>query len=506
MGSSSSRESCAPSTDPIIAMWRETEDLPRSVRMRIGEEALAIYGARIKALRAREKAMVNAGVDSSSSDCDSDCECSACEEDDDDGSSAGEHDWKLYNRQRPSQAAYGQQQPIAHESYYDPPAYSPPTSASLPPQPSNNVNNTNSAVVWQKSPDGPIVDISFTPGGEHVVAVVKTSGSLGAAHEFRIWEARSARPVHVQDQSQQGRSGMGGSGFYGSSFRDYPTPNPSISGSFIMSPCWREAFLRPDNQVFSPELDFVDLGSRAIVPFEVPGKMSLPIAASPNPGYIMGFDQVLAGVDSVCKSVIHIVGKAKNGVVLDKSYDLRCGEINHLTFTSDGAMVLSLSKYGVCRWTDIDCGAGDGIHIMSRHPSDMLHSGHMKLPSCTSPSGYDEFRHIVSVWSSEVAVWRWVPHQDGEISSRLDVYDLNEVLGRRLTALCISPDGLYIACASDDGFDIIEVVTGKWVMGTSSWRGGPFGICKGAFSPSGRGILLCTQERTIYWHKLDGLY
>lgn len=482
MGSSSSKES-------------------ESARRRRHDSYLAELLEEYESATAR-LAAITAGAESSS-ECASDCECSACESD----GSLEEHDWK-YRQDPSSQSAHGQP---AYESHYvDPLAYSSRASGSFHPQSSsnnyNNNNNNNSFIVWQVSPDGPILDISFTPGGEHVVAVVKTSRSLGAQQEFRIWEVRSSRPVHVQNQSQQGNSGMG-SEVYGNSFQDSTPDSHTINGSFIMSPCWKESFLRPDDRFFSPKLDFVDICSRDIVSFEIPSKMlSLPMVASPSPGSIMGFDQILVGVDSVCKSIIHVVGSAKNGARIEKSHDLRCGEITHLAFFPTGQHVLSLSKSGVCRCTNIEDGSGDGIHIKSNHAADMLQYVHRRHVDHDSVSEYSAYEHVVSVFGSDVAIWYWWPHRDEGPTNRLLMYNLNTTLGRCVTPLCITYDGVFLACASDDGFDIIEVVTGKWVMGTSSWRGGPFGICKGAFSPDGSEIILCTQERTIYSHNLDGLY
>lgn len=63
--------------------------------------------------------------------------------------------------------------------------------------------------------------------------------------------------------------------------------NPYISGSFIMSACWRESFLCPDDRFPNRTLDLVDLNARATFPFQIPRKMWLPIVASPNPGLLL---------------------------------------------------------------------------------------------------------------------------------------------------------------------------------------------------------------------------
>lgn len=416
---------------------------------------------------------------------------------------------------------------------FDPPSYNQELS-SRPPQPPSMA-----ALLWQVSTDGPMLDIAFTPGGGHVAAVVKTRGPLGEEREVRIWEVQTGLPVRVNEHSTQGNwTGLyGGSeqgrsldqsragGFYnnfspgggphGWSSGNYGVGscgasgttsgnqlNHHVSGTFIMNPLWGEAFLRPDNRYLQRKLDLIDLRSGDLRFFEAPIKLCLPIVASPNPGFIPGFDCILVGVDYHLKGVIHVLCTSENGARLEKQWNAGRDEITHLAFHPSGGTVYSLSKDGYCRWTSIVAGSGDGIHINSRYPPDMIQVGWSQVRDPASGPGYITGEHVVSIWGSDVAFW-YLDTGYGEEPS-LQVYNLNETLGRRVLPLCISHDGCYLACGSHNGFDIIEILTGTAVR--ENMGKGLYDIEKAAFSLDGQKIVVSTAGKTTHLFAMLDLY
>lgn len=274
--------------------------------------------------------------------------------------------------------------------------------------------------------------------------------------------------------------------------------NPYISGSFIMSGCWGESFLRPYDRFSNRKLDLIDLNARATLPFEIPRKMWLPIVASPKAIFFLGFDRLLAGVDSVHKNVIRVAGSARNGDTFEKKFDPGCGEVTHLALDQYGSALISLHKNGRFRWTDLRDGDGGSFSINSNYPADMLQYGPRRLDDSASSSGLIKHGLVVSTWGPDIAVWA---PGSGIYETGFKMYNLEKRLKRRVTPLCISHDALFLACASHDGFDIIEVVTGKVVRGNGVR--GLFGICKAAFSPDGKIIIVCTHERTIHQFELS---
>lgn len=186
------------------------------------------------------------------------------------------------------------------------------------------------------------------------------------------------------------------------------------------------------------------------------------------------------------------------GIPLRRTLTSGAAKSFHLAFPPFGLHLISLHKNGRFRWTDTRDGNGRSFPINSNYPADMLQYGPRRLDDSVSSSGLTRNGHIVSIWGPDVAIWA-----PGSTigTAGFKMYNLEERLRRRVTPLCISHDALFLACASDDGFGIIEIVTGKLVRGDGVR--GLFGICKAAFSRDEKIIIVCTHERTIHRFELS---
>lgn len=72
-------------------------------------------------------------------------------------------------------------------------------------------------------------------------------------------------------------------------------------------------------------------------------------------------------------------------------------------------------------------------------------------------------------------------------------YSLGAVRATEGWPLCISPDGRYLACRTEDGFDVMEVSSGAVV---SSVESGVL-VTAGAFSPDSSVLLLGRMDGVV---------
>ncbi|KAK4133492.1 hypothetical protein BT67DRAFT_442936 [Trichocladium antarcticum] len=87
---------------------------------------------------------------------------------------------------------------------------------------------------------------------------------------------------------------------------------------------------------------------------------------------------------------------------------------------------------------------------------------------------------VVTVWGRDVVLW-WLA------TGRVHTYNLDVVRPVEGWPLCVSPDCRYLACRTEDGFDVSDVLTGTF-RGDFAWAG-PF-LSAAAFSSDGKRLAM----------------
>jgi WD40 repeat protein len=149
-------------------------------------------------------------------------------------------------------------------------------------------------------------------------------------------------------------------------------------------------------------------------------------------------------------------------------------DIVHAAFTPSRALV-TLSRDATLRVTDpATCRTVARLELAEQRGRP--------LALALSPDG----RAVVAVWGA--AVHLWLP-ETGHLTS----YALAAVRRAEGWPLCVSPDARYLACRTEEGFDIMEVASGAVVCEVS---------CEGiataaAFSEDGKVLLLGKMDGIV---------
>lgn len=175
------------------------------------------------------------------------------------------------------------------------------------------------------------------------------------------------------------------------------------------------------------------------------------------------------------KAIAAIEGRGRMGV-WDASTGVRLGrivshidEITHAAFTPDDNLV-TLSRDGTLRLSNPRTSK-----TISRLEIEGSSNSNNPRALAVSQDG----KTVVSVWGNTVHLW--LPQ-----ASHLTSYRLNTVRRTEGWPLCFSPDGRYLACWTEEGFDIMDVVSGSILYE----RNGGALVTAGAFSADGSVLLL----------------
>lgn len=98
-------------------------------------------------------------------------------------------------------------------------------------------------------------------------------------------------------------------------------------------------------------------------------------------------------------------------------------------------------------------------------------------------------RAVASIWGTRVHIWHPAVND-------LASYDLTAVRPVEGWPLCISPDCRYLACRTEDGFDIVELSSGTVLCSETCTAI----VTAGAFSPDSRLLLLGRMDGLLeFW-------
>lgn len=163
-------------------------------------------------------------------------------------------------------------------------------------------------------------------------------------------------------------------------------------------------------------------------------------------------------------------------------FPIHLDEVTHLQFMPNGREVMSLSKDGTGRLTSLKNGASKGKFEVHGRPNPKILQ--------VAPDG----KLVASVWGYEVMLW-------SPSTGQSTTYSLTTVRRNEGWPLCISPDCRYLACRTESGFDIMELMTGRFLGETTEVQRASW-ITSAAFNNNGTMIAIGTYTGSVQLYKV----
>ncbi|KAK3997425.1 guanine nucleotide-binding protein subunit beta-like protein [Cladorrhinum sp. PSN332] len=282
-----------------------------------------------------------------------------------------------------------------------------------------------------------ICHLEFSSCDTHLAALIPRSVNLRAFHPD---EPGTVSMLNVKDgarvQLSTASYGLRASG--GFTFRP---------GADLVVAC--PFYVKKDQGELSsvlPRVEIYDYGRKTRwTKQDVP--MRAPIVFSPD-------GATLAGVSTRNPSRIVVAAVRRESLSVKTMVLKHTEEVTKLAFLPpDGSRLVSAGRDGYVRITSLDSGRTlNRIEIGGRgHPSILE----------VAPDG----TKVISVWGRDVVVWDLAGAGTGTGTGTVRTYNLNAVRGNGINEgwpLAVSPDCRYIACRTEEGFDVSDVETGKF--------------------------------------------
>ncbi|KAK1762802.1 guanine nucleotide-binding protein subunit beta-like protein [Phialemonium atrogriseum] len=243
-----------------------------------------------------------------------------------------------------------------------------------------------------------------------------------------------------------------------------------VSGDFALAPTPDRAVVAPYQKWIQIERNTNAWGLRPVITiFDLERRKNRlireyldiqgPITYSPD-------GTLIAAVDSKDTSRITICDAQSLQLVMTIPH--HTDEVTHLAFSPDGISLASLSKDGWARLTSVHLG-----RTLRRYDT-----GGGRTPKMLQFSLDGEL--VACIWGREVNLW--YPE-----TGIVNAYDLNTVRRTEGWPLCISPDCKYLACRTEDGFDVSDLLTGTF---RGDLCGDTAAVTSAAFSSTGRNLVI----------------
>jgi len=291
-----------------------------------------------------------------------------------------------------------------------------------------------------------IQHVAFSPSGAYVAAQTRHGNEDWST--VQAWNAATLKPVSFPYGQQ-----------------------PTVRGRFALSP-GPEHLVACDSPV--PEaaglggrgevgrrtrLETFDLAAakRRVAASSLP--VASPLAWSPD-------GTLVAGVSAHDTSRIYVV-KAR-AQLLAGAVPHHIDAVTHLAFAPDGASLVSLSRDGSCKITSLATG-----RVLHKYEVETRHNPRALRVSRDGAT-------VAAVWGRDVMVWT-------PASGAMATYNLSAVRHSEGAALAISPDCEYLACRSEDGFDVLDLRTGRFRAEVRTERSF---VTTAAFSHDGRWLVV----------------
>ncbi|KAL2150082.1 hypothetical protein VTH82DRAFT_7758 [Thermothelomyces myriococcoides] len=288
-----------------------------------------------------------------------------------------------------------------------------------------------------------IMQLSFSPDGTHLIAMAPRAVntrtfSPEGVFTLLVWNVSTGQRV-------PGPSGPSG-----------PSHGIRLNGGFALKPAapGQETlvvacpFLVPNTSPYDHNgslmgrLEIYDLSRRARL-VKIDSPLRHPMVWSPD-------SALMAGVSMLEPSRIMVVQAPNAGTAILKFTTMLLHHLDHVTHLAflpasehGGRALVSAGRDGFVRVTNVITGRTImKIEIGTRAAPKLLQ---------VSRDG----RLVVTVWGRDVVLW----FLD---SGRVHTYNLDTVRLGEGWPLAISPDCRYLACRNEEGFDVMDVQTGKF--------------------------------------------
>ncbi|KAL2198839.1 quinon protein alcohol dehydrogenase-like superfamily [Corynascus similis CBS 632.67] len=327
-----------------------------------------------------------------------------------------------------------------------------------------------------------IMQLSFTPGDNHLVAMAPKNTNM------RTFSPEGAYSMLALDattgQRLPGATGAAGSS-HGIRLNYGFAVKPVTGDTTTLGPVVACPFLVPNPSTFDSNgslmgrLEVYDIGRR-----ERQAKQDVPIRApiawSPD-------GVLLAGVSMLDPSRVMVIQAPRvrepyaKVTMVSMNHQAEVTQLAFLPMREEGGRAMvSAGKDGYVRVTNVATGRTlKKIEIGARHPASIMRvSGDGRL--------------VITVWGRDVVLW----YLD---TGRVHNYNLDAVRVNEGWPLAVSPDCRYLACRNEEGFDVMDVQTGKF-RGEFAWTGAP--ITAAAFNSKGTRLAIGVYSGALHLYDI----